>query len=131
MPAFPLTVLCHPRCSTCEKALTWLDGNGITYSWRSIIDDNPTAEELRTWIPESGLGIRRFFNTSGMAYRENNVKVQLDEWSHTLSDNDQLTRAIDLLSSDGMLCKRPLVIDATGKFVAVGFKENEWEATLL
>lgn len=127
----PLTVLCHPRCSTCAKALTWLDDHGIEYHWRSIIEENPRTDELSQWIPASGLSIRRFFNTSGMAYRSQNVKAQLDDWEKTLSAEDVQQKAIELLSTDGMLCKRPLVLDAEGHFVAVGFKVAEWDAALL
>lgn len=125
----PLTVLCHPRCSTCKKALSWLDEHHISYRWRSIIDDNPTKDELTRWVEQSRLSIRKFFNTSGNAYRALNVKAQLDHWEHDSSDGGA-TQAIELLSTDGMLCKRPLVIDARGNFVAVGFKQSEWEEEL-
>lgn len=125
----PLTVLCHPRCSTCKKALAWLDERGIAYTWRSIIDENPTVQELAAWISQSGLPLRRFFNTSGNAYREMGVKDLLPQWERNDPDNGK-SQAIELLSKDGMLCKRPLVIDADGNFVAVGFKHAEWEEKL-
>ncbi|WP_418969042.1 arsenate reductase family protein [Alloscardovia omnicolens] len=128
---FPLTVLCHPRCSTCKKALAWLDDHQIPYTWRNIIEQNPTAQELNAWTDESNLSIRRFFNTSGMAYRSAHVKEQLDEWENTLSAEDVRSHAVELLATDGMLCKRPLVVDAQGHFILVGFKQSEWEAALI
>ena len=125
------TVLCHPRCSTCKKALAWLDEHNIEYTWRSIIEENPTTDELSQWTAESNLSIRRFFNTSGMVYRSAHVKDQLDDWEKNLSAEQVRAQAVELLATDGMLCKRPLVIDADGHFVAVGFKESEWQAALL
>ncbi len=107
----------YPRCSTCKKAKKWLDEHGIQYQDRHIVEDNPTAEELREWIGLSGLPIKRFFNTSGMRYRELQLKDRLPQ----MSEEEQ----IELLSSDGMLVKRPLVIGED--FVLVGFKEKEWE----
>ena len=92
----------YPRCSTCKKAKKWLDEHGIQYQDRHIVEDNPTAEELREWIGLSGLPIKRFFNTSGMRYRELQLKDRLPQ----MSEEEQ----IELLSSDGMLVKRPLVI---------------------
>lgn len=111
----------YPKCSTCRKAKAWLDDRGIDYVDRHIVEDNPTAEELRTWNEMSGLPLRRFFNTSGMLYRDMQLKDKLPD----MSENEQL----DLLASNGMLVKRPLVIldDA----VLVGFREKEWEAALL
>ncbi|TCD54555.1 arsenate reductase family protein [Alloscardovia theropitheci] len=125
--SLPLTILCHPRCSTCAKALSWLDSHNISYTWKNIIEDNPCAEDLQKWITQSKLPIRRFFNTSGMVYRNNNVKALLDEWSTNLSDDEFLERSCKLLGTDGMMCKRPLVIDNQGNFIAVGFKEPEWD----
>ncbi len=107
----------YPRCSTCKKTKKWLDEHGIQYQDRHIVEDNPTAEELREWIGLSGLPIKRFFNTSGMRYRELQLKDRLPQ----MSEEEQ----IELLSSDGMLVKRPLVIGED--FVLVGFKEKEWE----
>ena len=89
----------YPRCSTCKKAKKWLDEHGIQYQDRHIVEDNPTAEELREWIGLSGLPIKRFFNTSGMRYRELQLKDRLPQ----MSEEEQ----IELLSSDGMLVKRP------------------------
>ena len=111
----------YPKCSPCKKAKAWLDAHGVAYVDRHIVEDNPTAAELAAWRERSGLPLRRFFNTSGMKYRELGVKAQLDAG---MSDED----AYALLATDGMLVKRPvLVLDDT---VLVGFREAEWEATL-
>ena len=111
----------YPKCSTCRKAKAWLDDRGIDYVDRHIVEDNPTADELRTWNEMSGLPLRRFFNTSGMLYRDMQLKDKLPD----MSVDEQL----DLLASNGMLVKRPLVVlDDT---VLVGFREKEWEETLL
>ncbi len=112
----------YPRCSTCMKAKAWLDAHDVSYEDRHIVEDNPTAEELATWHAKSGLPLRRFFNTSGMLYRERNVKALLDAG---LSDDE----AYALLAEDGMLVKRPLVVG--DDFVLAGFKEAEWERALL
>lgn len=110
-------VLYYPKCSTCKKALKWLDDQGIDYEGRHIVEDNPTEEELRKWHAESGLPLKRFFNTSGMLYREQNLKDKLP----AMSEDEQYA----LLATDGMLVKRPLVI-ADG-LIWPGFKEAEWE----
>lgn len=110
----------YPSCSTCKKAKKWLDTHGVAYEDRHIKDQNPTAEELKEWQQRSGLELKKFFNTSGMKYRELELKYRLPE----MSDEEKL----ELLASDGMLVKRPLVIGDT--FVLVGFKEKEWEAAL-
>ena len=111
----------YPKCSTCRKAKAWLDDRGIDYVDRHIVEDNPTADELRTWNEMSGLPLRRFFNTSGMLYRDMQLKDKLPN----MGEDEQL----ELLASNGMLVKRPLVIlDDT---VLVGFREKEWEAALL
>ena len=117
----PVLFLEYPKCSTCKKAKKWLDENGIQYTDRHIVEDNPTAEELAQWHAKSDLPIRRLFNTSGMLYREQNIKAKLDEG---MSNED----AYALLATNGMLVKRPLVIG--DDFVLVGFKEPEWEASL-
>ncbi|MDY4041589.1 MAG: arsenate reductase family protein [Collinsella sp.] len=114
----------YPKCSTCKKAKKWLDEHGVSYTDRHIVEENPTAEELASWQEASGLPLRRFFNTSGMKYRELNVKAQLDAG---MSDED----AFALLATDGMLVKRPLVVIDGGKTVLVGFKEAAWEEALL
>jgi arsenate reductase len=107
----------YPKCSTCKKAKKWLDEHYIPYQDRHIIEDNPTFEELQEWIDMSGLPLKRFFNTSGMKYRELQLKDRLPK----MNEEEQ----INLLSNDGMLVKRPLVIGED--FVLVGFKEKEWE----
>ena len=117
----PVLFLEYPKCSTCKKAKKWLDEHGIQYTDRHIVEDNPTAEELAQWHAKSDLPIRRLFNTSGMLYREQNIKAKLDEG---MSNKD----AYALLATNGMLVKRPLIIGHD--FVLVGFKEPEWEANL-
>lgn len=109
--------ICYPKCSTCKKAQLWLDENGISYEPRNIKEENPTYEELSQWYAKSGLPLKRFFNTSGLIYKSMNLKEKLAE----MSDEEQLR----LLSTDGMLVKRPICID--GDTVVVGFKEKEWE----
>ena len=112
----------YPKCSTCKKAKKWLDDHGVEYVDRHIVEDNPTAAELSEWHAKSGLPVRRFFNTSGMKYRELGIKAKLDAG---MSDEE----CFELLATDGMLVKRPLVVG--DGFVLVGFKEAEWEAALL
>lgn len=108
--------ICYPKCSTCQKAKKWLDNQGIEYTERHIVEDNPTYEELREWYQKSGLPLRRFFNTSGMLYKEMKLKDKLPE----MSEEEQLK----LLATNGMLVKRPLLI--TEDKVFIGFKETEW-----
>ena len=112
----------YPKCTTCKKAKKWLDEHGVVYTDRHIVEENPTAEELAAWQQRSGLPVRRFFNTSGMKYRELGVKVKLDSG---MTDEE----AFELLATDGMLVKRPLVVTDTA--ILVGFKEAAWEETLL
>ena len=107
----------YPRCSTCKKAKAWLESNGVAFEDRHIVEQNPTAEELKTWWEKSGLPLKKFFNTSGMLYKEMQLKDKLP----TMSEEEQ----IELLSTNGMLVKRPLIIGED--FVLVGFKEAEWE----
>ncbi|HIX67129.1 MAG TPA: arsenate reductase family protein [Candidatus Anaerostipes excrementavium] len=109
----------YPKCSTCKKAKKWLDEHGIAYDDRHIVEENPTQEELKTWYEKSGLPLKRFFNTSGMKYRELKLKDRLPE----MSEEEQ----IEILASDGMLVKRPLVID--DDFILIGFKEQQWKET--
>ena len=110
----------YPKCSTCKKAKAWLDGHDIEFDSRHIVEDNPTADELRLWHKMSDLPLRRFFNTSGMLYRDMQLKDKLP----SMSDDEMY----DLLASNGMLVKRPLlVLDDT---VLVGFREKEWAALL-
>lgn len=110
----------YPTCSTCQKARKWLDEHEVSYEARHIKEENPTKEELRTWYPRSGLPLKRFFNTSGLAYKSMGLKDKLPD----MSEEEQLT----LLATDGMLVKRPLLV-ADG-FVLVGFKPAEWEQVL-
>lgn len=110
----------YPKCSTCKKAKKWLDEQGISYEDRHIIEDNLTAEELKDWHERSGLPLKRFFNTSGMKYRELGLKDKLSE----MSEEEQY----ELLATDGMLVKRPLVVG--DEFVLIGFKEALWKETL-
>ena len=112
-----MTILCYSKCGTCRKALAWLDGRGVAYTNRPIKEQNPTADELRAWIAQSGLPVRKFFNTSGLLYKELQLK---DKLPHMTEDE-----MLALLASDGMLVKRPLLIG--DGFVLVGFKESEWE----
>lgn len=110
----------YPRCSTCQKAKKWLAANGIEAEARHILEETPTAEELREWMERSGLPAKRFFNTSGMKYRELGLKDRLAE----MPEEEQL----QLLASDGMLIKRPLLV--SGTFVLAGFREKEWREAL-
>ena len=111
----------YPKCSTCKKAKAWLDAHGVSYDDRHIVEDNPTAAELAEWQEKSGLPVRRFFNTSGQKYRALGVKAQLDAGMPDAA-------AFDLLATDGMLVKRPLLIGED--FVAVGFQPEQWSALL-
>lgn len=109
--------VCYPKCTTCKKAEKWLQENGLDYEMRDIKTDNPSKEELKTWYEKSGLDIKRFFNTSGMIYREMQLKDKLPD----MSEEEKL----ELLATDGMLVKRPILV--TEDQVLVGFKEKEWE----
>lgn len=112
--------LCYPKCSTCMKAKKWLDEKGMEYELRDIRTENPTAEELREWWEKSSLPLKKFFNTSGNLYKEMKLKDKLPE----MSEEEQLR----LLSTDGMLVKRPILISEDK--VLVGFREKEWEEKL-
>ena len=112
--------ICYPKCTTCQKAKKWLDDNKIEYEFRDIKENNPTFEELSAWYKMSGLPLKKFFNTSGLLYKSMELKTKLP----AMSEEDQLK----LLSTDGMLVKRPIVIGKN--FVLVGFKESEWIDTL-
>ena len=113
-------VLYYAKCSTCQKALKWLDERGIAYEGRPIKEENPTVDELRTWHEKSGLPLKRFFNTSGLLYKEMALKDKLPG----MGEEEQLA----LLATDGMLVKRPILV--SGKGVYPGFKESEWEELL-
>ena len=109
--------VCYPKCSTCKKAENWLNGQGIDYEKRDIKLQNPTKEELKKWHEMSGLPLKRFFNTSGNLYKEMQLKDKLPK----MSEEEQY----DLLATDGMLVKRPILV--TEERVLVGFREKEWE----
>jgi arsenate reductase len=110
----------YPKCTTCKKAKKWLEEHNVSFTDRDIKLDNPTAEELKTWYTRSDMPLKKFFNTSGNLYKELGLKDKLP----TMSEEEQL----DLLATDGMLVKRPLII--TEEFVLIGFKEQEWEDKL-
>ena len=112
--------ICYPKCTTCAKARKWLEENGIDFEERDIKEDKPARKELVKWHKQSGLPLRRFFNTSGMLYRE----LQLKDKLPNMTEDEML----DLLATDGMLVKRPLAI--AGNKVLVGFKQAEWEDAL-
>ena len=111
-----LKFICYPKCTTCQRANKWLDDNNIEYELRDIKLDNPTLEELTEWYKKSGLPLKKFFNTSGLLYKSLDLKNKLPEMSET--------EMLQLLATDGMLVKRPLVVG--DGFVLVGFKEVEW-----
>jgi len=113
-------LICYPKCSTCQKAKKWLDEQNIPYTERHIVEENPSYEELKEWYAKSGLPLKKFFNTSGLLYKE----MQLKDKIASMSEEEQLK----LLSTNGMLVKRPLIVD--GDKVLVGFKESEWEEKL-
>ncbi|MTQ95402.1 Spx/MgsR family RNA polymerase-binding regulatory protein [Pseudoflavonifractor sp. BIOML-A6] len=108
--------VCYPKCTTCQKARSWLDSRGVTYDFRDIKQENPTRQELEDWYRKSGLPLKRFFNTSGLLYKSLGLKDKLPG----MSEAEQL----DLLATDGMLVKRPLAVG--DEFVLVGFREAEW-----
>ncbi len=110
----------YPKCSTCKKAKNWLESNGVEFEDRHIVENNPTAEELKAWYEKSGLPIKKFFNTSGLKYKELGLKDKLPN----MTEEEQL----NLLGTDGMLVKRPLVIG--DDFVLIGFKEPQWAEKL-
>lgn len=110
----------YPKCSTCQKAKKWLDENGVEYTDRHIIENNPTYEELKEWYEKSGLPLKKFFNTSGMLYKSMQLKDKLPD----MSEDEQLK----LLSTDGMLVKRPLIV--SDDVILTGFREKEWTEKL-
>ena len=111
----------YPKCSTCQKAKKWLDEHGLHYEDRHIVENNPTYEELKAWHEQSGLPLKKFFNTSGLKYKALKLKDKLP----TMSEDEQLK----LLATDGMLVKRPVIVTETK--VLTGFKPAEWEEALL
>ena len=106
----------YPKCSTCQKAKKWLDEHSIEYTERHIVEDNPTYDELKQWYEKSGFPLKKFFNTSGLLYKEMQLKDKLP----SMSEEEQL----ELLATNGMLVKRPIIVDEDK--VLVGFKEAEW-----
>lgn len=115
-----MLVLVYRKCSTCKKALDWLEEHHVEFTERPIVEENPSYEELKSWYQKSGLPLKKFFNTSGLLYKELNLKDKLKE----MTEEEQLK----LLSTNGMLVKRPLVIGEN--FVLTGFKEKEWDEKL-
>ena len=111
-----LKFICYPKCSTCQKAKKWLDEQGVEYTERHIVENNPTYDELKEWYMKSGLPLKKFFNTSGLKYKELRLKDKLP----TMTDEEK----VKLLASDGMLVKRPLIVEEDR--ILVGFKEKEW-----
>ena len=111
----------YPKCTTCQKAKKWLIENGIEFDDRHIVEENPTRDELVEWHNRSGMPLKKFFNTSGMKYRELGLKDKLP----TMTEDEQY----DLLSTDGMIVKRPVIV--TDDFVLTGFREKEWTEKLL
>ena len=107
----------YPKCSTCKKAKKWLEENNIGFLDRNIVEETPTVEELTKWIERSGLDIKKWFNTSGLKYKELNLKDKLINMSYQ--------EKIEILASDGMLIKRPLLVSDKGIFT--GFKEDKWK----
>lgn len=110
----------YPKCSTCKKAMNWLKENGIDFIDRDIVKDNPSKEELKEWINKSNIPINKWFNTSGLVYKELKLKDKLKD----MSDKEK----IDLLSKNGKLIKRPIFV--SDKIVLIGFKEEEWQKVL-
>ena len=111
----------YPKCSTCQKAKKWLETQGVAFEARHIVEENPTVEELSKWIAASGQPVKKFFNTSGLKYKELGLKDKLP----SMTDEEQIA----LLATDGMLVKRPLVIG--NDVVLAGFKEDKWAEALL
>lgn len=107
----------YPKCSTCKKAMNWLKEHKVEFEDRHIVENNPTAEELKEWHEKSGLPLKRFFNTSGQIYRQNNMKDRLPN----MSEEEQY----ELLATNGMLVKRPIIVGED--YVLIGFKEKEYE----
>ena len=122
MAAADILFVEYPKCSTCKKAKKWLDDHGLSYVDRHIVEDNPTSEELSAWRRRSGLPWKRFFNTSGIKYRELGIKAKIDAG---MTEEE----AYELLATDGMLVKRPIVV--TPETVLVGFSADAWAEDLL
>ena len=116
-----MNFICYPKCTTCRKAKKFLDNSGAAYELRDIKLENPTKEELASWMEKSGLEVKKFFNTSGLLYKSMNLRERLP----AMTDREK----IELLASDGMLVKRPILVTDTA--VLVGFKEEAWKAAVL
>ena len=116
-----MLLICYPKCTTCQKAKKWLESQGIAYTERNIAEENPTYAELKEWYKKSGLPLKRFFNTSGLLYKSMQLKDKLPGMG--------VEEQLKLLATDGMLVKRPLVVD--GDTVLTGFREVEWTEKLL
>lgn len=116
-----MLVLVYRKCSTCQKALKWMEANQVEFEERAIVEDNPTYEELKEWYAKSGLPLKKFFNTSGNIYKEMKLKDKLPE----MSEDEQLK----LLATNGMLVKRPFVVG--DDYVLTGFKEKDWAEKML
>ena len=116
-----MLVLVYRKCSTCLKALKWLEEHLVDFTERPIVDENPTYEELKVWYEKSGLPLKKFFNTSGLLYKDMGLKDKLSD----MTEDEQL----NLLSTNGMLVKRPLVVG--DDFVLTGFREKEWEEKMI
>ena len=116
-----MKVLVYRKCSTCQKALKWLDAHGISFEERAMVEEHPTYEELKEWYEKSGMPLKKFFNTSGNLYKQMNLKDKLKDMSEEAP--------LKLLATDGMLVKRPLVVGTD--FVLTGFREKEWEEKML
>lgn len=116
-----MIVLVYRKCSTCQKAIQWLEDHNVSFDERAIKEENPTYEELKEWYAKSGLPLKKFYNTSGLLYKEMGLKDKIP----TMSEEEQLR----LLATDGMLVKRPLVVGEN--FILTGFREKEWEEHLL
>lgn len=110
-------IVCYPKCGTCQKAEKWLKTNGVEYTYRPIKEENPSKAELIEWLSKSGLPVNKFFNTSGLLYKEYNMKEKLKSLSEA--------ELLDILASNGLIVKRPVLV--TGDKVLVGFKEEEWK----
>ncbi|MEL7603237.1 MAG: arsenate reductase family protein [Bacillota bacterium] len=113
--------VCYPKCTTCQKARAWLDAQGVAYKFRDIKEQNPMLAELKAWHAKSGLPLKKFFNTSGLKYKELNLSSRLKD----IPEEEQF----ELLASDGMLVKRPIAVGE--EFVLVGFQQQAWEQQLL
>ena len=116
-----MLVLVYRKCSTCLKALKWLEEHQVEFTERAIVEENPTYEELKVWYEKSGLPLKKFFNTSGLLYKDMGLKDKLSD----MTEDEQL----ELLSTNGMLVKRPLVVG--DNFVLTGFREKEWEEKMI